>query len=99
MTNELPFVYQALGTQGRNTNNREPTALRWEPATINLHTGEPCQRQVDGVVIVGFRRANTDLYCQLTDQGAYANALAHEYSASWRCLGAGRYRSRGSQRT
>ena len=80
MTNELPFVYQALRKHKVEIlTTANLTAFDGSQATLgNLHTGEPCQRQVDGVVIVGFRRANTDLYRQLTDQGApYANALAH----------------------
>lgn len=80
MTNELPFVYQALREHNVEIlTTANLTAFDGSHATLgNLHTGEPYQHQVDGVVIVGFRRANTDLYRQLTDKGApSANALAH----------------------
>ena len=80
MTNELPFVYQALREHKVEIlTTANLTAFDGSQATLgNLHTGEPCQRKVDGVVIVGFRRANTDLYRQLTDQRApYASAIAH----------------------
>ena len=72
MTNELPFVYQALmrcNVEILTTMNL--AAFDGTEATLtNLHTGDPRNLHVDAVVIVGFRAANTDLYHALTDKGA-----------------------------
>ena len=64
MTNELPYVYKALGEQGveilTTTNLDHFDGMR---ATLsNLFNGHVIERQIDAVVIVGLRLPNTMLY-------------------------------------
>ncbi len=64
MTNELPYVYKALGDQSveiLTTTNLDH--FDGSTATLsNLFNGHPLTRGIDAVVIVGLRLPNTDLY-------------------------------------
>ena len=64
MTNELPYVYRALGNQNveilTTTNLDEFDGTQ---ATLsNLFNGQALERSVDAVVVVGLRLPNTSLY-------------------------------------
>lgn len=82
MTNELPYVYKALGEQGveilttTNLDHFDGTRAQMR----NLFNDEVLERQVDAVVIVGLRLPNTTLYESLQALQASGDgtlALAH----------------------
>jgi dimethylamine/trimethylamine dehydrogenase len=67
MTNELPYVYKALGEQGveiLTTTNLDHFDGR-QAQLSNLFNQQPLERTIDAVVIVGLRQPNLDLYQSL----------------------------------
>ena len=73
MTNELPYVYKALGKQGveiLTTTNLDH--FNGQLAGLsNLFNQQPLEREIDAVVVVGLRQPNLDLYQAL--QAAQGN--------------------------
>ena len=76
MTNELPFVYQALGEQDvevlttTNLDDFDGGCARLS----NLFNRQPLERAVDSVVVVGLRLPNLELYEALTARAAEGDA-------------------------
>ena len=72
MTNELPYVYKALGEQQveiLTTTNLN--GFDGEQATLsNLFNGQTLERPVDAIVLVGLRLPNTSLYQALLQSRA-----------------------------
>ena len=64
MTNELPFVYQALADQQVEilTTTKLDTFGEGRAQLSNLFHAQPLERQIDSVVIVGLRLPNLSLY-------------------------------------
>ena len=76
MTNELPFVYQALGEQDvevlttTNLDDFDGACARLS----NLFNRQPLERAVDSVVVVGLRLPNLELYEALSARAAAGDA-------------------------
>jgi dimethylamine/trimethylamine dehydrogenase len=72
MTNELPYVYKALGEQGveiLTTTNLDHFDGR-QARLSNLFNQQALERPIDAVVVVGLRQPNLELYQSLQAAGA-----------------------------
>ncbi|MDG2493762.1 MAG: FAD-dependent oxidoreductase, partial [Luminiphilus sp.] len=75
MTNELPYVYKALGEQGveiLTTTNLDHFDGR-QARLSNLFNQQAFERPIDAVVVVGLRQPNLELYQSLQAAGADAH--------------------------
>ena len=80
MTNELPYVYKALGEQRveiLTSTNLDQFDGRVAQLS-NLFNAQPLERPIDAVVVVGLRQPNLDLYQSLQKrQSDASNTLAN----------------------